>query len=105
MTVAGPLVMKFGGTSVEDAPAIARAADIVSARRAQRPVVVVSAMSRFTDALGAAVGRADAGDPRSALASLEPHLLRHLDAAQSLLSTDEVAEDRKSTRLNSSHNR
>ena len=84
--------MKFGGTSVEDAPAVARAADIVSARRAQRPVVVVSAMSRVTDALVSAVGRADAGDSKAALASLEPHLLRHLDAAQGLLSTDEAAE-------------
>jgi aspartate kinase len=92
MTVAGPLVMKFGGTSVEDAPAIARAADIVSARRARRPVVVVSAMSRVTDALVSAVARADAGDPAPALASLEPHLLRHLDAAQGLLSTGEASE-------------
>ncbi|HLL74634.1 MAG TPA: lysine-sensitive aspartokinase 3 [Pyrinomonadaceae bacterium] len=92
MTVAGPLVMKFGGTSVEDAPAVARAADIVSARKSRRPVVVVSAMSRVTDALVSAVGRADAGDPASALATLQPHLLRHLDAAQSLLSTDEAAE-------------
>ncbi|MEJ7618765.1 MAG: hypothetical protein WKF30_17740 [Pyrinomonadaceae bacterium] len=48
------VVMKFGGTSVEDAPAFVRVAEIVAAeRRASRPVVVVvSAMSRMTDAAG-----------------------------------------------------
>ena len=42
-----PVVMKFGGTSVEDAPAISRTARIVEGRlaRGQRPVVVVSAMA------------------------------------------------------------
>jgi aspartate kinase len=90
MTAIKPLLMKFGGTSVEDAPALARAAEIVGARRALRPVVVVSAMSRVTDALLAAVRRAEAGDSTAALSSLEPHFARHLDAAQSLVSAEEV---------------
>jgi aspartate kinase len=85
-----PLVMKFGGTSVEDAPALARAAEIVGARRALHPVVIVSAMSRVTDALLAAVRRAEAGDADGALRALEPHFARHLDAAQSLVSAEEV---------------
>ncbi|MDT7542353.1 MAG: aspartate kinase [Acidobacteriota bacterium] len=85
-----PLVMKFGGTSVEDAPALARASEIVGARRALRPVVVVSAMSRVTDALLGAVRRAEASDADGALSSLEPHFARHLDAAQSLVSAEEV---------------
>jgi aspartate kinase len=83
--------MKFGGTSVEDAPALARAAEIVGARRDQSPVVVVSAMSRVTDALLAAVRRAEAGDAQAALSSLAPHFARHLDAAQSLVSGSEVS--------------
>src|ERR1051325_12098111 len=96
MNASKPLVMKFGGTSVEDAPALARAAEIVGARRALRPVVVVSAMSRVTDALLAAFRKAEAGDSQAALSSLEPHFARHLDAAQSLVSADEV-EDFTST--------
>ena len=45
------IVMKFGGTSVEDAKAIDRAAAIVEGRLAQQPVVVVSAMAKVTDQL------------------------------------------------------
>jgi len=58
------IVMKFGGTSVEDAQAIDRALAIVRARQAQKPVVVVSAMAKVTDQLltmaepqAAAIGR------------------------------------------------
>ncbi|MFL6231066.1 MAG: lysine-sensitive aspartokinase 3, partial [Pyrinomonadaceae bacterium] len=92
MTTPRPLVMKFGGTSVEDAPALARAAEIVGARKYQRPVVVVSAMSRVTDALLAAFRRADAGDAEGALSSLTPHFARHMDAAQSLVSGGAVSD-------------
>src|SRR5215469_18625730 len=45
------IVMKFGGTSLEDAVAIRRAAQIVRQRLAQKPVVVVSALSNVTDQL------------------------------------------------------
>jgi aspartate kinase len=45
------IVMKFGGTSVESAAAIARVAAIVKAREARRPVVVVSAMGKTTNKL------------------------------------------------------
>ena len=45
------IVMKFGGTSVEDAKAIDRVASIVQGRLAQKPVVVVSAMAKVTDTL------------------------------------------------------
>ena len=45
------IVMKFGGTSLEGATAFQNAARIVAERIERRPVVVVSAMARFTDAL------------------------------------------------------
>jgi aspartate kinase len=61
------LVMKFGGTSVEDAPAIERAAKIVCSRLAQDPVVVVSAMAKVTDQLMAMARAAGSGDRDSAL--------------------------------------
>jgi len=43
------IVMKFGGTSVENAAAIGQAAGIVRARLARRPLVVVSAMGNTTN--------------------------------------------------------
>src|SRR5207253_2036016 len=45
------IVMKFGGTSVESAEAIARAARIVKDRLHRRPVAVVSAMGKTTNKL------------------------------------------------------
>ena len=47
------VVMKFGGTSVEDAQAMKRTAGIVRGRRDKglETVVVVSAMAKVTDLL------------------------------------------------------
>jgi len=45
------IVMKFGGTSVESAAAIARVASIVQQRQDRHPVVVVSAMGKTTNKL------------------------------------------------------
>jgi len=77
--------MKFGGTSVEDAHAFERVARIVGeCAREERPVVVVSAMSRFTDALLGSVETAAAGDADGALRSLEGHFERHALVARTL---------------------
>src|SRR3989442_15755003 len=46
-----PTVLKFGGTSVEDAAACGRVADIVRRHGGPRPVVVGSALAGVTDAL------------------------------------------------------
>ena len=45
------IVMKFGGTSVADAPAIRRLVGIVGSRRSEDPLVVVSALARVSDTL------------------------------------------------------
>ena len=45
------IVMKFGGTSVANFEAITRAIFIVGGRLDQKPVVVVSALSKVTDLL------------------------------------------------------
>ena len=42
------IVMKFGGTSVKDEAAISRVIGIVRGRLAEKPLVVVSAMSKVT---------------------------------------------------------
>lgn len=59
---AAPLVMKFGGTSVQDAAAIRRLAGIVRGHAARRPVVVVSALSKVTDELSALARMAEGGE-------------------------------------------
>src|ERR1700680_3847147 len=83
------IVMKFGGTSVMDAAAIERTAQIVKGRLHRRPVVVVSAMSRVTDALLAA-GKA-AGEGRREQALEQACLLRHRHhaTAKELVSSDQ----------------
>jgi aspartate kinase len=81
------LVMKFGGTSVEDPAAIRRTADIVAGRVAQgkQPVVVVSAMAKVTDQLLRAAETAVEGDRAGALAISSRLRVRHRDTAAELL--------------------
>ncbi len=83
--------MKFGGTSVEDAGAFANVADIVAHavnHQGLRPVVVVSAMSGFTDALLASVQNTFAGDLRGATLTLDKHFARHALVAATLVPGD-----------------
>src|SRR5436189_2422789 len=74
--------MKFGGTSVGDVAAFERVFHIVSTQIEKHPVVVVSAMTKVTDALLAAFEAAKKGDPAEAIASLEPHFERHLEVTR-----------------------
>ncbi|HBR58237.1 MAG TPA: lysine-sensitive aspartokinase 3 [Blastocatellia bacterium] len=74
--------MKFGGTSVGDAAAFERVLHIVSSHMDRHPVVVVSAMTKVTDALLDAFDIAKKGDFAGAFASLEPHFLRHEEVAR-----------------------
>lgn len=77
--------MKFGGTSVGDVAAFERVFHIVLTQIGRRPVVVVSAMTKVTDALLAAFDLAKKGDADSAVGSLEPHFQRHLDVTRHFL--------------------
>jgi aspartate kinase len=70
--------MKFGGTSVGDVAAFERVFHIVSTQIERHPVVVVSAMTKVTDALLAAFETAKKGEFAEAFASLEPHFERHV---------------------------
>ena len=81
------IVMKFGGTSVQDAKAIERAAEIVKGRLAQKPVVVVSAMSKVTDQLLAMARAAGNGDRKNALSLSRALRERHYNTAGELLGT------------------
>jgi aspartate kinase len=73
-----PTVMKFGGTSVGDVAAFERVFHVVSTQIEKHPVVVVSAMTKVTDALLNAFDIAKKGDFAEAFASLEPHFERHV---------------------------
>jgi aspartate kinase len=81
------IVMKFGGTSVENAKAIERAAAIVKGRLEQKPVVVVSAMAKVTDQLLGMARAAGAGDRKTALKLCRTLQERHYNTAGELLGT------------------
>ena len=79
------IVMKFGGTSVQDASAIDRVVDIVRSKVDLQPSVVVSAMARVTDAL---LGIARAANERrfeDAAGLVSDLSERHLNVARELL--------------------
>jgi len=94
------VVMKFGGTSVEDAKAMLRTAGIVRGRRERglATVVVVSAMAKVTDQLLAAADAAGRGDKAGALAISSRLRNRHLDTASDLLCGELLLEMQKEIR-------
>ncbi len=73
------IVMKFGGTSVQDAAAIRRVIEIVRGRLPEKPLVVVSALARVTRLL---VDIAAAQDQTELLEALRT---RHTDLCEELL--------------------
>jgi aspartate kinase len=77
--------MKFGGTSVGDVAAFERVINVVSTQIDRQPVVVVSAMTKVTDALLAAFETARKGDAAVGFDSLEPHFVRHVDVKKHFL--------------------
>src|SRR6201996_3654596 len=87
------VVMKFGGTSVEDAAAMERTAKIVRGRREKglEAVVIVSAMAKVTDLLLASAAAAGRGDKAGALAIGARLRHRHIDTAAALLDEQRFA--------------
>ena len=79
------VVMKFGGTSVEDEAAIRRLIAIVQSRGDVQPVVVVSALAGVTDQLLEAGRAASSGRLGAALASVRDIYVRHERLADSLV--------------------
>ena len=92
----GPLVMKFGGTSVKDAAAIRRLAGSVAARLPRRPAVVVSALSGVTDELSSlARDAADAVSAETLERRVGALLERHAREAEALLGGDALGRVRE----------
>src|ERR1700692_2953612 len=79
------IVMKFGGTSVQDSAAIRRVASIVALRQAEHPLVVVSAMGGVTDKLVQVGDTAARGELNQALDILQVIRARHILAASEML--------------------
>ena len=86
------IVMKFGGTSVEDAKAIGRLAEIVKERLDGKPVVIVSAMAKVTDALVAMSHAAANGALADALKLLRQLRQRHFAVLSELVNGKREAE-------------
>lgn len=78
------VVMKFGGTSVEDADAIRRLIGIVQSGLGAQPVLVVSALAGVTDQLLEAGAVAANGHLGLALATVRNIYVRHEELADSL---------------------
>jgi len=85
------IVMKFGGTSVQDSAAIRRVASIVASRLAEQPLVVVSAMGGVTDKLVQVAESAARGELSSALGLLDGIRARHVAAASEMLEATAAA--------------
>src|SRR6266700_2425704 len=73
------IVMKFGGTSVEDAAAIDRSCGIVGERIARRPFVVVSALGGATNGLLEAGSSAARGEIDKAMTIADRLEYRHIE--------------------------
>src|SRR4051794_23115362 len=91
----GPIVMKFGGTSVADPEAIMRVVEIIKAARDSSglpPVVIVSAMSGVTDRLLELTASAELRRDAHVLNGVAELSRRHFDAIERLLPAD-IAND------------
>jgi len=82
------IVVKFGGTSVGDAAAIQRAADIVAGRLDRAPIVVVSAAAGTTNALLSLAEQAAHGHLIGAVRAVEAIRDRHLRMCDELLGAE-----------------
>lgn len=89
--------MKFGGTSVANYEAVSRMISIVEGRLAERPVVVVSALSKVTDLLYRLADAAAASDRDAVDEMLVELRERHLNLAKQLLEghNDKYSEAKK----------
>ena len=83
------IVVNFGGTSVGDAAALRRAAEIVKSKLDSDPIVVVSALGGATNALLAVGEQSAKGHLIGALRSVETLRDRHLRECDALLGESE----------------
>ena len=95
------IVMKFGGTSVANFEAITRTIFIIGGKLDQKPVVVVSALSKVTDLLykiSDAAASQDQAQTRELLAELRQ---RHVNLASQILEQSPMMKEDAVARVNS----
>lgn len=83
------IIMKFGGTSVQDAEAIDRLCEIVKTRLSKQPVVVLSAISKATDTLISCAKIAADGKLNKANEKISKLSERHFKIASDLIKEKE----------------
>ena len=79
------IIMKFGGTSVEDGRAMKNVMEIVSAERQRKPVVVLSAIGGATNILLRSAQKAVDGDLDKAHTELNALLERHVSLLENVI--------------------
>ena len=85
--------MKFGGTSVANFEAITRTIFIIGGRLDQKPVVVVSALSKITDLLYAISDAAASKDVATTTELLAQLRKRHVDLTEELLAQSMLKDE------------
>ena len=86
------IVMKFGGTSVEDARAFENVISIVTQQKQRNPVVVLSAIAGATDTLLKASQLAVSNEIEKATLMLNDLLVRHVTIAENLIDSRPVVQ-------------
>jgi len=87
------IVMKFGGTSVEDSAAVRRLIEIVRSKLDEKPVIVISALSKVTHFLYQIADYASKGDFDSADMLLSEIKERHVNMSRELITNNKVRLD------------
>ncbi len=82
------IVMKFGGTSNQDAAAMRNVIGIVKAHLSLQPVIVISAIAKATNELEAIARSAACGNRDDAWELIERLINRHRTIAQTLVHTE-----------------
>ncbi len=94
------IVMKFGGTSVANFEAITRTIFIVGGKLDQKPIVVVSALSKVTDLLYRISDSAASGNAEETKSLVGELRLRHTSLAAELLEQTPALKESAVARLN-----
>ena len=94
------IVMKFGGTSVANFEAITRTIFIIGGKLDQKPVVVVSALSKVTDLLYRISDAAAARDVDQTAQLMTELRSRHVNLASDLLEQSPAMKENAVTQVN-----
>ena len=99
------IIMKFGGTSVADATAMLRTISIVESKLAQKPVMVVSACAKVTDALYNVIKLAEECKQEEASDAIAALKARHMGLVDDINATLPAVNERKDRDVRAKINR